>query len=274
MLNSQELRLVYQGAYIPEHVPSYVEAVSSAESHLHDDYICFTRGTHLIFIGYPLGEEVHDTPSAYESACERFHPFTATVIAPRVLFPDQTNDVQPRDSYYRLDLPVEPLDPELSYMVRRASRELKVTEGTFGKDHKRMVKDFISGHELTQEHELILGRIPHYLKRSGTARLLEARKGDKLEAFTIVDLGSANYAFYLFNFRSLEENIPGASDLLFYEMARLAQSDDKKAINLGLGVHPGIRRFKEKWGGIAFLPYASMVVRRQPLILDALVDKL
>jgi hypothetical protein len=274
MLNSEELRLVYQRAYIPEHLPNYVEAVSSAESHLHDDYLCFTRGTHLIFIGYPLKARAKKALQSYESACERFHPSTAAVIAPRVLFPDQTNDVQPRDSYYRLDLPVEPLDPELSYMVRRASRELKVAEGTFGKDHKRMVKDFISGHELTQEHELILGRIPHYLKRSGTARLLEARKGDKLEAFTIVDLGSANYAFYLFNFRSLEENIPGASDLLFYEMARLALSDDKKAINLGLGVHPGIRRFKEKWGGTPFLPCCSAFIRRKPLEMDGLVNKL
>lgn len=249
MLNSEELLLVYERAYIPEHLLSYVEAVSSAESHIHDDYICFTRGTHLIFIGYPLKVKAKKALQSYESACERFHPSTVAIIAPGVWFPNQTNDVQPRDSYYRLDLPAEPIDPELSYMVRRASRDLKVTEGTFGRDHKRLVNDFISGHELTQDHEFILGHIPHYLRRSKTARVLEARKGDKLKAFTIVDLGSADYAFYLFNFRSPGEHIPGASDLLFYEMVRLAQSDDKKAVNLGLGIHRGVRRFKEKWGG-------------------------
>ena len=45
--------------------------------------------------------------------------------------------------------------------------------------------------------------------------------------------------------------MPGASDLLFSEMAQLAQSEGKEAINLGLGVHTGIRRFKEKMGWCA-----------------------
>jgi hypothetical protein len=127
---------------------------------------------------------------------------------------------------------------------------------------------------LTKDHKLIFERIPHYLKRSRAARLLEARKGDVLVAFTIVDMGSANYAFYLFNFRSVEENVPGASDLLFHEMVSLAQSERKEVINLGLGIHPGIRRFKVKWGGIPFLPYASALVQREPLELGTLVHKL
>ncbi len=274
MLSSEEFRLVYQRAYIPEHLPTYVEAVSSAEPHLHDDYLCFTCGAHLIFIGYPLKMEANGTPRSYESACERFRPATVAVIAPQLWLPDQSHESQPEDSYYRLELPLGPLDPELSYMLRRAARELQVREGTFGKDHRRLVKDFISGHELTQGHKFIFKRIPHYLKRSRTARLLEARKGDDLVAFTIVDLGSASYAFYLFNLRSVEENVPGASDLLFYEMVSLAQSEGKVAINLGLGIHPGIRSFKEKWGGIPFLPYCSTLITREPDELGFLTDKL
>lgn len=274
MLNSEELRLVYERAYIPEHLPSYVEAVSSAESHLHDDHICFTRGTHLIFIGYPLKVRACQIEESFESACESFRPATVAIIAPQLWSLDQSYESQSTDTYYKLTLPLKPLDPELSYMVRRASRELRVTEGSFGRDHRRLVKEFIADHELALEHKQIFERIPHYLKRSKTARLLEARKGDKLEAFTIVDLGSADYAFYLFNFRSLGENIPGASDLLFYEMVRLAQSDNKKAINLGLGIHPGVRRFKEKWGGTPFLPYASALSKRRQLNMDALVNKL
>lgn len=274
MLSSEELRLVYELAYIPEHLPNYVEAVSSAEAHIHDDYLCFTRGTHLIFIGYPLKMAVNGTPRSCESACERFRPDTVTVIAPQLWFPHQPYQSQPADSYYRLQLPLARLDPELSYMVRRAARELQLKDGTFGKDHKRLVKDFIADHELAQEHKQIFERIPHYLKISRTARLLEARKGNVLVAFTIVDLGSADYAFYLFNFRSSKEYVPGASDLLFHEMVHLAQSGDKKAINLGLGIHPGIRRFKEKWGGIPFLPYASALLERQQLKIDALVDKI
>jgi hypothetical protein len=56
--------------------------------------------------------------------------------------------------------------------------------------------------------------------------------------------------------------VPGASDLLFNEMVRLAQSEGKQAINLGLGVHRGIRRFKEKWGGEPFLNHRSVLIQR------------
>ena len=274
MLNDVERRHVYKYSYLPEHLPNYVEAVSTAEPHLHDEYLCFTRGTHLIFIGYPLEKKADNAPQSYESACKRFHPTTVSIVAPEIWLPAQTYEYQPEDSYYRLDLPLKYLDPEVAYMVRRAARELEVREGIFDKDHYRLVKDFIFRHELTRDHKIIFERIPHYLKKSKTAHLLEAKKKDVLIAFTIVDLGSANYAFYLFNFRSAEENVPGASDLLFYEMVGLAQSEGKSAINLGLGIHAGIRRFKEKWGGIPFLTHASTLIQRKPIELGELTKKL
>jgi hypothetical protein len=58
-------------------------------------------------------------------------------------------------------------------------------------------------------------------------------------------------------------------------MVRLAQSEGKAAINLGLGINDGIRRFKEKWGGVPFLPYQSAFVHRKPSLgLGKLADKL
>ena len=74
--------------------------------------------------------------------------------------------------------------------------------------------------------------------------------------------------------RSIKINVPGASDLLFEEMVKLSQSQGKKAINLGLGVHAGIRRFKEKWGGVPFLPYHSVLVQREDMDLGKLANKL
>lgn len=159
-------------------------------------------------------------------------------------------------------------------MVRRAGRELRVIPGTFGKEHKRLVETFISLHELTREQKGIFKGIQRYLKRSMTAYLLEARRGDHLVAFNIVDMGAANYAFYLFNFRSVKENVPGASDLLFHETVRMAQTERKGALNLGLGIHPGVRHFKEKWGGTPFLTYASALVTRKLFEMGRLVDKL
>jgi hypothetical protein len=97
---------------------------------------------------------------------------------------------------------------------------------------------------------------------------------DRLVAFSIVDMGSARYAFYQFNFRSSKIAVPGASDLLFIEMVRLAQSEGKEAINLGLGVHTGIRHFKEKWGGEPFLSHNSVLIHRKPVVFGKLADKL
>jgi hypothetical protein len=274
MLDKEERRLVYEHAYLPEHLTDYVEAVSGAEAHLLDDYLCFKRRNHLIFIGYPLKNKKRNTQKAYDAACERFRPTTVAIIAPEIWLPPQTYEAQPEDSYYRLKLPLETVDPEVSYMVRRAGRELCVEKGVFGKEQKRLVKGFISGHPLSQEQKEVYKGVPLYMKRSGSALLLEARKGDDLIAFNIVDMGSADYAFYLFNIRSPKVHVPGASDLLFHEMVRLAQAEGKKALNLGLGIHPGIRRFKEKWGGTPFLAHASALVTRKPLEMGRLADKL
>jgi hypothetical protein len=275
MLNTEESRLVYEHAYLPEHLPDYVEAISGAEVHLQaDDYLCFSRGSHLIFIGYPLKDETSDIERAYQVACERFRPTTIAIIAPKIWLPPHTYEAQPEDSYYRLKLPLESVDPEVSYMVRRAGRELRAAKGVFGKEHKRLVKGFISGHALSQEQKEIYKGIPRYIKRSSSTLLLEARKENDLVAFNILDMGSAHYAFYLFNFRSVKENVPGASDLLFHEMVRMAQAEGKKALNLGLGIHPGVRRFKEKWGAKPFLTHASALVTRKPLEMGRLADKL
>jgi hypothetical protein len=159
-------------------------------------------------------------------------------------------------------------------MVRRAERDLSLTHGVFNKPHKRLIKEFVKNHDLSKVQAHIYKHIHTYLKRSTSTRILEARKGDQLAAFTVVDLGSEDYAYYLFNFRSSKFKIPGASDLLFKEMVALAHAEGKKAINLGLGINTGIRRFKEKWGGTRFLSYNSVLVRRETLELGGLANKL
>jgi hypothetical protein len=127
---------------------------------------------------------------------------------------------------------------------------------------------------LAPEQVQVFKHVERYLAQSSTAHLLEARKQDVLVAFSVVDTGAADYAFYLFNFRSQMENVPGASDLLFKAMLELAQSESKKAVNLGLGVHSGIRRFKEKWGGVPFLPYRAAWVDRKGSDFGQLAHKL
>jgi hypothetical protein len=57
-------------------------------------------------------------------------------------------------------------------------------------------------------------------------------------------------------------------------MVNLAQTEGKKAVNLGLGVNSGIRRFKEKWGGVPFLNYSSALVDKREVDLGKLAKKL
>lgn len=274
MLNREDKARVYAHAYLPEHLPDYLGAVSAAEPQLRADHLYLFKGHHLTLIGYPLEGSPDTTPDVYESLCEDLQPETAAIIAPTIWLPPDAYEAQPGDHYYRLELPLGTLPQGVAYMVRRAERELRVTLGNFSREHKKLIKEFVSSHNLPAAQKKIYKGIPGYLKRASTARLLEARKGDHLVAFNILDLGAAEYAFYLFNFRSGKRGVPGASDLLFLEMTEMARAEGKGIMNLGLGIHSGIRHFKEKWGGKPFLPYASALVQRKSPGLGSLANKL
>lgn len=264
MLKRNERDHIYQHAYVPEHLIEYVTAVSGGKPYYFQDYLCYAHRNHLIFIGYPLADNPAKISRVYPAVCERFNPHSITVVADDLSGLPEGNEIQPTDRYYRLNLPLKSLNADVAYMLRRAERELKIEVGQFGREHKKIIKDFIGRQDLSDEQVHIFKHVQNYMKRSKTAHLLEARKADRLVAFSIVDMGSARYAFYQFNFRSNKIAVPGASDLLFNEMVRLAQSKGKRAINLGLGVQPGIRRFKEKWGGKAFLRHRSVFIQLKP----------
>jgi hypothetical protein len=274
MLSKEDRHHIYHQAYLPEHLPDYVAAVSGARPYLIENHICFCQRRHMMFIGFPLGDPTNDTVQAYLAACEHFKPATVAIIAPKIWLSDDACEKQPRDRYYRLNLPLGAIDAQVAYMVRRAQRELIIMRGKFGREHKRIVREFLNARQLAPDQVYVFKHIRHYLKHSFSTLLLEARKDRELVAFTVIDLGSANYSFYLFNFRSLKFNIPGASDLLFREMVNISLSKGKKAINLGLGINCGIRRFKEKWGGVPFLICETAVVHREALDLERLAKKL
>jgi len=274
MLSKEEHQRIYRQAYLPEHLPDYVTAISGAEPYLIKNYLCFCHRRHMMFIGFALGNSTGDTAQAYISACERCKPATVSIIAPKIWLAEDDCEKQPPDSYYRLKLPLDALQAEVAYMVRRAQKDLVITRGQFGRDHKHIVKAFLKSRRFTPEQTHLFKHLHYYLKHSPSALLLDARKGGRLAAFTVLDLGSADYAFYLFNFRSTKINIPGSSDLLFREMVTIAQSNGKKAINLGLAINSGIRRFKEKWGGVPFLTYEAALVDRETQDLGRLAQKL
>lgn len=263
MLNRNEQDHIFQHAYVPEHLVEYVTAISRGKPHYFQDYLFYVHRNHLTFIGYPLMDKPEEMSKIYAAVCQRFNPHSIALVAADLSGLPEGTETQPADRYYRLNLPLKSLGTDVAYMVRRAQRELQIEVGRFGREHKKIIKEFVGRQDLSAEQEYIFKRVSNYMKHSKTARLLEERKLGRLVAFAIVDLGSVRYAFYQFNFRSAKQMVPGASDLLFHEMVRLAQSEGKQAINLGLGIHGGIRRFKEKWGGKAFLKHRSVLIQRQ-----------
>jgi len=274
MLNDQERKWIFRHAYLPEHLPDYVGAVSGAEPFLHNNYLYFFGKKHLIFNGYSLKPDSDPPGRIYDYICERLQPTTVAAIASAIWLPAGQYEKQATDSYYRLDLPLAPIDASVDYMLRRAQRNLQVTRGSFGKEHKKIIKAFVTDHSFNPQQKSLFMCIPQYLKVSNSAVLFETRKKKELVAFSIVDLGAADYAFYLFSFRSKKVYVPGASDLLFHEMVNLAHAKDKKFVNLGLGVNAGIRRFKEKWGGAPFLNYFSIFVDKRVVDIGRLASKL
>jgi hypothetical protein len=279
MMTTQEQGYVKEQGYVPEHVVRYVAAISEGEPFLFQNFVVYARKDHLIFVGYPLKEvfEEGTMGKALKEAIKRFKPREVVVTAPAI--PSFVADPKTLtyDQYYRLDLSCLAISQKVRNMLNRARRDLAVSRHrTFGEDHRQLVNDFLKTHPVEGETRFIFDRIDRYMGSSETAWIFEAReKGDRLVAFDIADFEPNHFAIYMFNFNSEVLPIPGASDLLLFEVIQKAQGDGKRYINLGLGIHRGITFFKKKWGGIPFLPHAFALYQPgRKENLDALLQKL
>ncbi len=259
MITKAERGYIEENAYLPEHIPQYVTAVSKTEPFLFDDYIVHTKKDHLIFVGYPLQEPLNEKQmrNAFEDAMKRFKPGSVALIAPAIPSYMNSHDHPASDHYYRLDLSTLSISQKLRNMLTRASHELSVERTrTFGRDHEKMVGDFLKTHPVDEGTQLIFKRIGNYVSSSSTAWIFNVRnQTGGLVAFDIGEFSAKQYALYMFNFSSDTLYVPGASDLLLSEVVQHAKTERKKYINLGLGINRGVTFFKKKWGGAVFLPY-------------------
>jgi hypothetical protein len=246
-------------AYVPEHIPRYVTAISQAEPFIFGDFLTYAKKDLLIFVGYPLKEtfEENRMKSALDEAIERFKPETVSLTAPAI--PSFLRDRlhAPPDYYYRVDLSSLSISQKLRNMLTRARGELSVEKSkTFDEEHTKMVKEFLKAHPVEEATRFLFQRIDRYLSSSTSAWIFDARnERNELVAFDVAELQPRSYSLYMFNFTSDALYVPGASDLLLSEVIEQAKAERKTFINLGLGINPGITFFKEKWGGAVFLPY-------------------
>ncbi|MCX7668600.1 MAG: hypothetical protein N2439_00820 [Anaerolineae bacterium] len=307
MITLAQRRYMETHAYVPEHLPCYVEAIAGAQPFLCGDYVAYAAADRLIFVGYPLGG-VYDEAAwlaALDDAMARVRPRLIAVTAAALPAALAARPTSPPDAYYRLALADVRPDKKLRNLLRRAARALTVHEAArFGPEHERLVAAFLADTPVDADTRFIYERVGRYARKRGDSApgwktlaglmnrardrlnglwhretspadasflreggggaplLLEARDAaGRLIAFDIATFGG-EYAFYLFNFRSREHDVPGASDLLLARLIELARAAGKRYLNLGLGIHAGVSRFKEKWGATPFLTHVACTWER------------
>lgn len=259
MIDRNDKQIIFDNTYIPEHIYTYVETISGAEAYYTDPFIYYLKDNVLVFIGYQLRGEfdskrVKDIMKqiVIKTNCEKI----------KAIFPsyfEGTMELRPvsEDRYYILNVDTFFMKQKVRNMVNKASREIHVERTKiFTEEHRKLIEKFLDEKALNNEIIRIMKNIEAYIMNSNTALIINARnKEEVLVAFDIVDTFSRDFIFYMFNIRSKEHHILGASDLLLYEIIKMAKDMGKKFINLGLGINEGVRFFKEKWGGKVFLPY-------------------
>jgi hypothetical protein len=260
MITTAQEDYIEQHAYVPEHIPQYVIPISQTEPHLFGEFLVYAKKCHFILVGYPLKEafEEERLKRALDDAVQCLKPVTVSLIAPAIPPSLQQVPHPSTDHYYRLDLSTLSVSQKSRNMLRRAGRDLSVGKNPhFAQENKKIIEEFLKSHSADEATRFIFRRIDAYLSSSKTAAIFEARTSDgDLVAFDIAEFMPKDYAVYMFNFRSQTRYIPGASDLLLSAVMQQAIAEGKKYVNLGLGISPGVAFFKEKWGGVAFLPHA------------------
>src|SRR5262245_54610996 len=84
VISALDERFIAAHAYVPEHLPGYVGAVSAVEAHWVDDFLCYHGADQIVFIGYPLGRAFDEPAMAasLQAAVARFAPQSVSVVAP------------------------------------------------------------------------------------------------------------------------------------------------------------------------------------------------
>jgi hypothetical protein len=260
MITPEEEAYILEKAYVPEHIVNLMALISKGEPFLKKDHLGFAKDNWVILVGYPLDGKFS------KERCERILKEIVEIFRPEYLWfigpeiPASLLDSckeRETDKYYKLDLEETKLKPSLQRMADNASKELTVERShSISKEHEALVAELLKREKLPPRVRELYRAMPDYVSRSSSAIVLNARdKKGKLCAFYVVELGAKNFTTYVIGTHSKKNYVPHASDLLFLKMIELTREHGKNEINLGLGVNEGIRRFKEKWGGVPFLNY-------------------
>jgi hypothetical protein len=266
MLSLEEKRFVLERAYIPEHVIPLMEGLSGGEAHLLGDFLFFVGVDWLIMVGFPLrGSSSPELQSRLKEAELRFRPERLWFVGPKLPdFLEKGCLEREEDQYFRLDLrtlrgaawaPPGKLKRLVSKAEQKFSVELK---SSFDSPHRQLTQELLERADPGARVRELYRRIPSYLEKTKSAALLSAWDSrGRLAAYSFLELAPPHFSVYVAGASSRESWAAHASDLLVREMAHITIQENKQFMHLGLGVNPGISRFKRKWGGVPWMDYRA-----------------
>lgn len=277
MITPEEKQYILSQAYVPEHAVDLITRLSGGEPFLSGDYFCCLKGHWLIIVGYPLAGDfkLSRLEDFYERITKKFSPRTVSLIAPELppKLSVQSHEKE-SDRYYTLDIQGLTIKSNLMRAVKRAQSQLTIQCGTrMQDDHHELAQEFIERVKPPPRVKELLLKMPNYVVNTEHSIVLNAwNDNKKLVAYYVVDLAVKKFSTYVIGCHSKINYVPGASDLLCYEMIRISKQHGKRYIHLGLGVSEGIRRFKKKWGGRPTLKYQMCeLVLKKPSLLETIL---
>ncbi len=254
-------------AFTPDQVLPYVQSVSSVQSFMHRDFLVHLHENHAIVIGYALSQHwsaqeraSQHLEKAVQALSEQEHLEHITVLATQRPSLAPLHALCHEDSYYFLPLPLKKEAASNALcMCQRALPHIYITqsqgEHAWTEAHQELMLSYMQRADITKEMSAIFQRLGVYCRKAPQVRLFSAhdKHSHELLGMTLGDFSSLQTAFYMFAFRHAKA-LPGVSEALLLTLLQEAEQRGYASCNLGLGIHDGIRFFKEKWGAQATLP--------------------
>lgn len=273
MLTAEEQAYILEHAYVPEHCISLITGVSRSEPFLVDDFFACLKDSWIILIGYPLDDKftTRKLEAVVSKIRKKFSPNRISLIAPELpaSFASSCRESE-RDVYYTLQTQKPVIHSALKRNLKKARQHLRVEScPQMQQAHRELMQEFIERLQPPERVERLLFKMPEFVAGADRAFVLNAWDSqNNLCAFYVVDIEARPFSNYIIGCHSKKNYILGASDLLLFELINLSRDYDKHYIHLGLGINAGVRRFKEKWGGVPARRYAmcELVLKRQSIL--------
>ncbi len=274
-LSSHNLEQSTLQAYTPDQLLAYVRAVSEVESFLLGEYVLHMNAGHAVLVGYALWQgdgaqyadkagQATQLAAAVEFLQNMEGLETVTLLAPRLMACVPAHAIVREDAYYFLELPLSLSERKNAfYMCQRALKSVNIQQvcGENARQahfwtgaHQELVLSYIQRPDVTKDMGAIFQRLERYCHEPHVC-LFSAYDSvsNELQGFCVGDFSSWQTALYMFAFRT-QDAVPGVADVLLWSLIEEARRRGYARCNLGLGIHDGIRFFKQKWGARATLP--------------------